>query len=331
MDINFLIQVLERRVIILSNAKSQAAASGDLDTYNTVDQELLGVQTTLVQLQGLSSDTSSSSSTATVTTQGPSASAIVNGYDISAYATDPLYEQKIMSILASMPAFALASDLTAYIQSVAPGAPVTGDMIFAAAEAYNVDIPLMTAIMQNDSQFGTQGIGASTYNPGNVGNTGYATQTYPSWDAGVLAVAQWLSNHRALSTATAATTAATTASTSASDAATSTAATTASTSTDSSASSTAASTTASTASSGSSTTDSSTATTSPAVSTATSTAPTSTATSSSATSTESAAGTTTSSASSSAPVDTSAASSSSDAATSTADAGYATTTSSTGN
>ena len=57
MDVNYLIQVLERKVIILNNAKSQAFSSGDLDALNSVDQELLGVQNTLTQLNLLASVT----------------------------------------------------------------------------------------------------------------------------------------------------------------------------------------------------------------------------------------------------------------------------------
>lgn len=50
--------------------------------------------------------------------------------------------------------------------------------------------------MQNDSMFGTLGIGATTYNPGNIGNTGSATRSFGSWDEGIAAVAEWLSQHR---------------------------------------------------------------------------------------------------------------------------------------
>ena len=50
--------------------------------------------------------------------------------------------------------------------------------------------------MQNDSSFGTQGVGARTNNPGNVGNTGIAEQSYPTWQDGVNAVASWLDRHR---------------------------------------------------------------------------------------------------------------------------------------
>ena len=212
MNVDYLIQVLERKVIILNNGKAQAFAVGDLDTLNAVDQELLSVNNTLVQLNLLASLNQAAAAgnittadmigtvTSQVSTQGPSASAIINGYDISSYATDALYEQKIQTILANMPAFGNPTDLDTYIQTMAPGSQVTGQMIFDATTSYNVDMPLLIAIMQNDSQFGTQGVGATTFNPGNVGNTGYATQTYASWSEGVAAVAAWLSNHRVATT-----------------------------------------------------------------------------------------------------------------------------------
>lgn len=210
MDIPYLIQILERKVIILNNAKSQAFAMGDLEGINTIDKELLGVQNTLAQLGLLSTVSEVAASTGTTPaevvatavdavqnqTQGPSASAIVNGYDISAYATDALHEQKTQSIVNAMPAMTLASDIDTYIGSLVENSPVTGEMIMTAAALYNVDIPLIIAIIQNDSSFGTLGVGARTNNPGNVGNTGFAEQMYPSWQEGVSAVADWLNRHR---------------------------------------------------------------------------------------------------------------------------------------
>ena len=205
MNVDYLIQVLERKVIILNNGKAQAFAVGDLDTLNAVDQELLSVQTTLTQLNMLASvnqaAAAGNTSTAAMLSGAISASQVpgtdvINGYDLSTYATDPLYEEKIEGILASMPGFSSADDISSYIQSIAQGSPITGQMVFDAATTYNVDEPLLVAIMQNDSQFGTQGVAVTTFNPGNVGNTGTSTQTYASWDDGVAAVAAWLANHR---------------------------------------------------------------------------------------------------------------------------------------
>ena len=208
MDVPYLIMLLQNKLNYLSNARSSAAAVGDLAGVTTIDNDILTTQNTIAQLNLLTQFNQAAQNQNTtpaavianvlqnMPTQGPSASAIINGYDISAYATDPLYEQKIQNILSAMPAFTSGVDLTTYIQTLDPGSPVDGGMIVSAAQQYNVDIPLMTAIMQNDSQFGTLGVGAVTNNPGNVGNTGYATHTYASWQEGVNAVAEWLSNHR---------------------------------------------------------------------------------------------------------------------------------------
>jgi hypothetical protein len=124
-------------------------------------------------------------------------SIVINGYDLSTYATDPLYGQKIQDIVTALPAFSTADSIDNYIQTFAAGSPVTGAMVLASATQYNVDVPLLVAVMQNDSQFGTLGVGATTNNPGNVGNTGSSTQSYASWEDGVSAVAAWLNNHRA--------------------------------------------------------------------------------------------------------------------------------------
>jgi hypothetical protein len=132
------------------------------------------------------------------TIQGPSAGAVINGYDVSAYATDALYEEKIRAILSGMIVFSTPADVDAYIQDMAAESPVTGDMVYAAVNQYSIDLPLLLAIMQNDSAFGTKGVGATTNNPGNIGNTGSATKSFGSWDEGVMAVAEWLSRHRAV-------------------------------------------------------------------------------------------------------------------------------------
>ncbi|MEI8248890.1 MAG: hypothetical protein WCG07_00130 [Candidatus Taylorbacteria bacterium] len=210
MDIPYLIQILQKKVIILNNAKAQAFSVGDLEGMNAIDKELLGVNNTLLQLN-LLTDVTQAATVNNVTpaavvasgvqaiqnqTQGPSANAVINGYNISAYATDVLYEQKILNILSSMPTFVNTGDIDTYIQSVAPGSPLTGNMVYAAAQNYNIDLYLLLAIMRNDSNFGTLGVGAKTFNPGNVGNTGTSTQTFGSWAEGVAAVAEWLNRHR---------------------------------------------------------------------------------------------------------------------------------------
>ncbi|KND47041.1 MAG: hypothetical protein AB199_01250 [Parcubacteria bacterium C7867-004] len=212
MNIDYLTQLLTNRLAALALSKDQAFQSGDLERINLLDVEMAEVENTLSQLRLLSNITIAAAVANTTPAQivstgldavqnivqGPSAGAVINGYDISAYATDPLYEQKVQGILDAMPAFVTAEDIDTYVQEAAPGSPVTGAMILAAASENLVDSRLMMAIMRNDSQFGTQGVGARTNNPGNVGNTGTSEQMYPSWDEGVRAGAEWLSRHRAV-------------------------------------------------------------------------------------------------------------------------------------
>jgi hypothetical protein len=219
MNLTSLIQLLQNKVSVLQTARGQAYSIGDMNQLNAIDAELLETQNTIAQLGTLANIAQAASSVNASLTQvaasgidalqnpdpvvqGPSASAIFNGYDISAYATDPQYATKIQTILTSLPTFSVVGDIDAYIQSTAQGSPVTGSMVFSSAQQYGVDIPLMMAIMENDSDFGTLGIGASTFNPGNIGNTGTSTQTYPSWADGVSAVANWLNNHRVVTPTT---------------------------------------------------------------------------------------------------------------------------------
>ena len=210
MDIASITQLLTNRMNALSDAKARAISVGDIEQINSIDKDLMETRNSLQQLSMLTemnaAAANANSTPAEViasgidavsnTIQGPSASAIVNGYDISAYATDPNHEKNIQAIIDGMPMLNVASEIDAYIQNLAPGSPVAGDMILAAANQYTVDIPLLLAIMQNDSMFGTLGIAVSTLNPGNVGNDGTNTKTYPTWAEGVNAVAEWLSRHR---------------------------------------------------------------------------------------------------------------------------------------
>jgi hypothetical protein len=73
-------------------------------------------------------------------------------------------------------------------------------MISGTSSKYGVSWEMLLAMMQQDSSLGTKGIGAKTFNPGNVGNTDSGkTTNYGSWQAGVDALGNWLNNHRATS------------------------------------------------------------------------------------------------------------------------------------
>jgi len=201
MNIEYLAQLLENRLSALASAKGQAFLAGDLERINAIDNEMFGVQDTLDKLRLLLGMTVTNSTLveaikarANVITNG--STECLNNYDISSYAADPLYEQKIVDILSSMGSMTSPEVIDTYIDNEAIGSPITGQMILDIAQQYSVDIRLMMSIIELESNFGTAGVAVNTLNPGNVGNTGDKTKTYASWDNGVLAVAEWLSLHR---------------------------------------------------------------------------------------------------------------------------------------
>jgi len=213
MNIEYLIQILNNKMTVLSNAKSQAFMTGDLATVNQVEADMASVADTIYKLQLLlqvSQDTSVTNAAlaaamqikTSITING--STDVLNNYDLSTYAADPLYLQKITDILSAMGPMTGPDVIDAYISTEAIGSPITGQMIQSSAGTYSVDVRLLMAILELESNFGTAGVGAQTFNPGNVGNTGSSTQTYNSWQDGVSAVAEWLSLHPATnSTATA--------------------------------------------------------------------------------------------------------------------------------
>ncbi len=116
---------------------------------------------------------------------------------VGAYATDIGSElagvgrsyNEITGVMGQNPT---AAGLDSYIQNNAKGSPVTGQMIIDAAKQANISPAILAATLNNESQFGTAGVGARTNNPGNVGNTGTSTTQIETWQAGVQATAQQL-------------------------------------------------------------------------------------------------------------------------------------------
>jgi len=213
MNVEYLIQLLENKIIFLTNSKAQAFMIGDLATINSVETEMSGINDTLYKLRlllaatqaaaGANTDISSMITAGVEAIQSTpiildNATECMSLYDISTYATDPLHERKIASILESMGLMESVVQIDAYIDTKAISSPLTGQMILDAAEKYNVDCRLAMAIMELDSRFGTAGVAVDTFNPGNVGNTGSETKTYGSWDDGVDAVFAWLNRHRGI-------------------------------------------------------------------------------------------------------------------------------------
>lgn len=128
----------------------------------------------------------------TIEQANPSTSMSTNnflGYNLSTYATDPNYANKLTPIVQNISSEVQSygpQGLQSYVASVAPNAPITGAMIAATSTKYGVDPRVLTGMLQLESNFGTKGAGAKTMNPGNVGNTDSgATQHFPSWQAGL--------------------------------------------------------------------------------------------------------------------------------------------------
>lgn len=218
MNIEYLTQILNNRLNALIQGKDQAFIIGDLNRITEIEAEIISVQDTLSKLNLLT--TISSAATAANTTPlavvQTGIDAINNGalnytasgdgdltplsqYDLSSYATDPAYEQKLITILSSMGAMNDQATIEQFIKNASPSSPLTGEMILSAAQAYSIDTRLLLAMLNLESSFGTTGVGATTFNPGNVGNTGADTHTFPTWAFGVNAVAEWLGKHRKLS------------------------------------------------------------------------------------------------------------------------------------
>lgn len=122
---------------------------------------------------------------------------LLKGYNIGSYATNPDHERLVSQVYDSIFLAAAKKSLQAHIDRVAYDAPVTSQMIMYAAGAHRVDPFLIAALIQVDSMYGTKGKGSRTHNPGNVGNddTGKLVD-YGTWEAGVDAVAKWLSKHK---------------------------------------------------------------------------------------------------------------------------------------
>lgn len=130
---------------------------------------------------------------------------IIAGYDITKFATLPTHEATIKAIYEAMPEIKDKFDADDYIKSKRPTSPVRGGMIERAAKKYNVDMKLILALGQNDSSFGTIGLGARTHNLCNVGNDDAGNiQNYGNrkmseswrWELSVEGCARWLSQHK---------------------------------------------------------------------------------------------------------------------------------------
>ncbi len=210
MNLDYLIQLLTNKLSTLALAKDQAFQVGDLEKINNVSAEIFDVEATLTKLKLMQTLEQTALATSNSFTdviknavENTFTPTVINDatkclllYNIEPYATDPYHETKIQTILENMGLMDTIDQIDAYLKKSTPDTPLTGIMIYNSALKYSVDTRLMMALMELDSRFGTQGLGARTNNPGNVGNNGIDERTYSSWEAGVDAVANWLNNHR---------------------------------------------------------------------------------------------------------------------------------------
>jgi hypothetical protein len=95
---------------------------------------------------------------------------ILEGVDITKWATDPNHERNSAKIYKLMPSVATSSEIDQYIKSKAPNSKINGQMVLKAAKDYNVPIKVVLTIAQQDSMFATKGLGKRTNNPMNWGN-----------------------------------------------------------------------------------------------------------------------------------------------------------------
>ena len=200
MKIENLVQILNNRLNNFKLSKDYALMNGDLEKANLDEIEISSIVDTLyklnllVETEEVAAESTDKSVTDIILANSMDA---LNEYDITSYATDPLHERKISRILKAMGKMNNASEIDEYIGIKAINSPVTGQMVVNSAGAYNVDVRLIMAIMEQDSLFGTKGKAVRTLNPGNVGNDDSGNlRTYPSWAEGVIAVAEWLDRHR---------------------------------------------------------------------------------------------------------------------------------------
>jgi hypothetical protein len=123
---------------------------------------------------------------------------VIGGYDLKRCAEDPGHTAGVADIYAQTAQVKDASTAESIIKSVSPDSPITGKMIFDAADKHKVDPGLLLALFQWESSYGTKGLAAKTRNPGNIGGDSPTKEFYyDKWDDGVAATAKWLAKHRA--------------------------------------------------------------------------------------------------------------------------------------
>jgi hypothetical protein len=141
---------------------------------------------------------------------GPSTGTfVIDGYNLSAYSTNPNFAATVTSVLNTTQQANLttAQAITNYMAAKVQNGPqpplgpmqLTGDMVLTSAHNYGIDPNMLLTLMWVESAFGTSSSkDIQTHNPGSVGNndTGQ-TVNDNTWQDGVDALSQWLSNNEA--------------------------------------------------------------------------------------------------------------------------------------
>jgi len=150
-------------------------------------------------------------------------SSVVNGYDLSTYATDPSYASKVGAISSVVGNPQSASDAQAIISKLNPKSTITGSQIMQIAGQTGVDPGMLISIMQQESNMGASpvatknnnlggitwsqayqdshpGTSKGTAKPASEGGGNYVK--FASQQDGVAAVAEQLSSRKAGSTST---------------------------------------------------------------------------------------------------------------------------------
>ena len=104
--------------------------------------------------------------------QGVITDASGSSYDITTYATDFNHEASIKRKIKEIGKMESTEQMDSYIQQVAPGSPVTGQMVVNASEKYGVSWEAMMAIIDHESLFGTSNVAKNNNNVGGMTWTG---------------------------------------------------------------------------------------------------------------------------------------------------------------
>jgi hypothetical protein len=148
------------------------------------------------------------SSGGSLVSSSPNPNAVVAGYDLTSYASGNVpggpasQAANVAATFNKLPQITDTATASLAIQSLKPNSPITGAMVMNAAQQTGVDPRMIIAVMQAETQLGTDGSkGSRQNNFGNVGNTdtlmasggskGFATP-----QDGVLAVAQNLAKRQ---------------------------------------------------------------------------------------------------------------------------------------